>query len=215
MEGRRADRQGERVMSGRDDQKLLDAHNGNTSQRSALHTHVRTSRPQRPANNVDGGVCTLPGSQGAETTLHACPRPQIRPIRGNTFHVTRRRWGPWWRPRLHSGWVLIPPKCRRVLPLLSAPVGPVVVAVPLLIFQATACPEIERLHPLPRDVIMLRVRARANGRETLPVRKSTPLLRGRYSGSVARAWHFYIGFRAGCSTTCNIHRDTEYVRPCV
>lgn len=56
---------------------------------------------------MDGGACTLPGSQGAETTLHACPRPQIRPIRGNTFHVTRRRWGPWGRLRLQSGWVLI------------------------------------------------------------------------------------------------------------
>lgn len=86
-----------------------------------LYTHVRTSRPQRPANNVDGGGCTLPGSQGAETTLHACPRPQIRPIRGNTFHVTRRRWGPWWRPRLQSGWVLIPPKCRGVFLLFVGP----------------------------------------------------------------------------------------------
>lgn len=31
-----------------------------------------------------------------------------------------------------------------------------------------------------------------------------PLLRGRYSGSVARTWRFYIGFRAGYSTTCDI-----------
>lgn len=53
-------------------------------------------------------------------------------------------------------------------------------------------------------MIMLHVSARGNGREGLPVRRAMPLLRGRYSGSVARTWRFYIGFRAGYSTTCDI-----------
>lgn len=141
MEGRRVDRQCESdEWQGRSETSGC-----SQSQHLAVVGSTRTyalAGPQRPAHNVDGGVCTLPGSQGAETTLHACPRPQIRPIRGNTFHVTRRRWGPWWRPRLQSGWVLILPKCRCVFPLLSAPVGPVVVAVPLQISRKTACSDI-------------------------------------------------------------------------
>lgn len=139
------------------------------SGRLALYTrsHVRTSRAQRPANNVDGGACTLPGSQGAETTLHACPRPQIRPIRGSTFHVTRRRWGPWGRPRLQSGWVLIPPQVPRCV---SSFVGPgwasLGGAMPLLIFRKTACPGTDGCIVFPqRTMMMLHVSARGNGRE--------------------------------------------------
>lgn len=52
--------------------------------------------------------------------------------------------------------------------------------------------------------MMLHVSARGNGRKSLPVRRAMPLRRGRYSGPVARTWRFYIGFRAGYSTTCDI-----------
>lgn len=122
----------------------------------------------RPANNVDGGVCTLPGSQGAETTLHACPRPQFRPIRGSTFHVTRRRWGPWWRPRLQSGWVMILPQVPRCVPSSRQPwyMGLLVRAVPLLIFRRALCPAIDGLHCLQRGMSLRRAGARGKVRES-------------------------------------------------